>query len=244
MQFKDGNEFLSNLVDIYCPSPPISSTIGLATYYRKCESLFLTAIDVVKHGNDADAYVELMRYANLVVALSAHNSYSSKHYEKDKNLNMQRVSNVIAKLEELKPKLVGAYNAEIEKERIRSLQNTNKTHSKSADATDNESLSMQRRKRRKMDKVRESNTSRITGNDSEDDDDDEPPDEFLCPISYELMKDPVIVKQSGWSYERNAITEWIAVNGNDPKTRDPCSVEDLIPNRTLKATIERWGKNK
>jgi len=89
---------------------------------RKAHSLFHHALDVVKQGNDANAYVELMRYANLVVALSSHNNYNAKQYEKDKNLNKRRLKNAIVKLEELKPKLVSAYNAEIEKERIRSLQ--------------------------------------------------------------------------------------------------------------------------
>jgi len=100
----------------------VSSTIRLETYYRKCHSLWHHALDVVKQGNDSNAYVELMRYANLVVALSAHNSFSSKQYERDRNLNKRRLSKAIAKLEVLRPKLVAAYNAEIERERLRSLQ--------------------------------------------------------------------------------------------------------------------------
>jgi len=119
MRFKDGNEFVSNLVESYCPPYPVSSTIRLETYYRKAHLLFHQALDVVKQGNEANAYVELMRYANLVVALSAHNNYNSKQYEKDKNLNKRRLKNAITKLEELKPRLVNAYNAEIEKERLR-----------------------------------------------------------------------------------------------------------------------------
>jgi len=122
MRFKNGNEFVSNLVEQYCPPHSVSSTIRLETYYRKAHSMFHHALDVVKQGNDANAYVELMRYANLVVALSTHNSYNAKQYDKDKNLNKRRLKNAITKLEELKPKLVNAYNAEIEKERLRALR--------------------------------------------------------------------------------------------------------------------------
>merc|ERR1719245_1835920 len=63
-----------------------------------------------------------MRYANFVMKLSEHNSHGMKQYEKDKTVNKRRVLNALTKLEELKPKLVAAYDAEIEKERIRLLQ--------------------------------------------------------------------------------------------------------------------------
>jgi len=137
MKFKDGNEFVSNLVSTYCPPHSVSSTIRLETYYRKAHSMFHHALEVVKQGNEANAYVELMRYANLVVALGTHNNYNSKQYEKDKNLNKRRLGNAITKLEELKPRLVNAYNAEIEKERLKSLQK--EADDDNGDDNDNES---------------------------------------------------------------------------------------------------------
>merc|ERR1712228_501031 len=68
-------------------------------------------------------------------------------------------------------------------------------------------------------------------------------DEFLCPINFTLMTDPVIVRQSGWTYDREAITEWICANGTDPNTRAVTSVDDLIPNRALLKAIENWKKD-
>eukprot|EP01083_Nonionella_stella_P067670 179133_1 len=68
------------------------------------------------------------------------------------------------------------------------------------------------------------------------------PNEFQCPISFTLMIDPVIVKQSGWTYEREAISKWIRENGTDPNTRAQCSVDDLIPNRALRDAIDAWKK--
>eukprot|EP01083_Nonionella_stella_P006345 18419_1 len=69
---------------------------------------------------------------------------------------------------------------------------------------------------------------------------EEPAPEFLCPITYELMEDPVIVNVSGWTYERTAIQNWINTHGNDPNTRQQAAISDLIPNRTLRDLIKRW----
>eukprot|EP01083_Nonionella_stella_P074832 203104_1 len=68
----------------------------------------------------------------------------------------------------------------------------------------------------------------------------QPPEEFLCPISAELMVDPVMVTQSGWTYDRVEIEAWIRENGTDPNTRHACSVDDLVPNRTLRDAIMSW----
>uniref|UniRef100_A0A8C5TE57 WD repeat, SAM and U-box domain-containing protein 1 n=1 Tax=Malurus cyaneus samueli TaxID=2593467 RepID=A0A8C5TE57_9PASS len=65
------------------------------------------------------------------------------------------------------------------------------------------------------------------------------PDEFLCPITRELMKDPVIAAD-GYSYEREAMQNWISSRRSSPMTNLPlCSVM-LTPNRTLKMAISRW----
>lgn len=63
--------------------------------------------------------------------------------------------------------------------------------------------------------------------------------DWLCPISYNLMRDPVIAPD-GYSYERNAITQWLTANPVSPLTRAPMTVADLVPNRALRATIEAY----
>ncbi|KAM9398073.1 WD repeat, SAM and U-box domain-containing protein 1-like isoform 1-T1 [Salvelinus alpinus] len=66
------------------------------------------------------------------------------------------------------------------------------------------------------------------------------PDEYLCPITRELMKDPVIAAD-GYSYEREAIESWIATkNRSSPMTNLPLQTTLLTPNRTLKMAIGRW----
>ena len=57
------------------------------------------------------------------------------------------------------------------------------------------------------------------------------------------MEDPVIVRQSGWTYDRPSIEDWIKENGNDPNTRDECKLSDLIPNRTLRDAIAKWKED-
>lgn len=66
------------------------------------------------------------------------------------------------------------------------------------------------------------------------------PDEFLCPITRELMKDPVIAAD-GYSYEREAIESWINTkNRSSPMTNLPLLTTLLTPNYTLKMAIGRW----
>merc|ERR1712204_20760 len=64
--------------------------------------------------------------------------------------------------------------------------------------------------------------------------------EFLCPINYNLMSDPVIVRQSGCTYERKSIVDWIGQSGTCPNSRAKITVNDLIPNHTLRKAIENW----
>ncbi|CAN0863874.1 U-box domain-containing protein 2 [Linum grandiflorum] len=66
-----------------------------------------------------------------------------------------------------------------------------------------------------------------------------PPD-FCCPLSLELMTDPVIVA-SGQTYERAFIKSWIELGLTVcPKTRHTLGHTNLIPNYTVKALIANW----
>uniref|UniRef100_A0A6C0E6Q6 U-box domain-containing protein n=1 Tax=viral metagenome TaxID=1070528 RepID=A0A6C0E6Q6_9ZZZZ len=65
---------------------------------------------------------------------------------------------------------------------------------------------------------------------------------FTCPISYEVMKDPVICSD-GHSYERSAIQEWFdRGNNTSPKTNVRLSNRNLIPNIALRQAIEAYNK--
>ncbi|XP_073131726.1 U-box domain-containing protein 4-like isoform X1 [Henckelia pumila] len=66
------------------------------------------------------------------------------------------------------------------------------------------------------------------------------PADFCCPLSLELMTDPVIVA-SGQTYERAFIRNWIDLGLTVcPKTRHTLGHTNLIPNYTVKALIANW----
>ncbi|KAL9235296.1 hypothetical protein vseg_010067 [Gypsophila vaccaria] len=66
------------------------------------------------------------------------------------------------------------------------------------------------------------------------------PDDFRCPISLELMKDPVIVS-TGQTYERSCIEKWIEAGHNTcPKTQQTLQNSSLTPNYVLRSLIAQW----
>ncbi|XVF24163.1 hypothetical protein REPUB_Repub13aG0103700 [Reevesia pubescens] len=66
------------------------------------------------------------------------------------------------------------------------------------------------------------------------------PDEFRCPISLDLMKDPVIV-QSGHTFDRSSIAQWINTGHQTcPKSGQMLIHMALIPNYALKSLMHQW----
>ncbi|KAL2537501.1 U-box domain-containing protein 26 [Forsythia ovata] len=66
------------------------------------------------------------------------------------------------------------------------------------------------------------------------------PYHFRCPISLELMRDPVTVC-TGQTYDRTSIESWVATgNTTCPVTRSPLTDFTLIPNHTLRRLIQEW----
>lgn len=66
------------------------------------------------------------------------------------------------------------------------------------------------------------------------------PADFRCPITLELMRDPVVVA-TGQTYDRESIKLWFESGHNTcPKTGQTMSHTDLIPNRALKNLIAMW----
>ncbi|WRX20610.1 U-box domain - like 10 [Theobroma cacao] len=66
------------------------------------------------------------------------------------------------------------------------------------------------------------------------------PADFRCPISLELMRDPVVVA-SGQTYDRESINQWIESGHNTcPKTGQTLAHISLIPNRALRNLIAMW----
>lgn len=66
------------------------------------------------------------------------------------------------------------------------------------------------------------------------------PSSYLCPITQDLMKDPVIA-QDGFSYEREAITKWFLVGRKtSPITNGALECTYVFPNRILKNSISEF----
>ena len=66
------------------------------------------------------------------------------------------------------------------------------------------------------------------------------PYHFRCPISLELMRDPVTVC-TGQTYDRASIEAWVSTgNSTCPVTRATLTDFTLIPNHTLRRLIQEW----
>jgi len=74
------------------------------------------------------------------------------------------------------------------------------------------------------------------------------PDEFLDPLMYTLMRDPVTLPSSRTVIDRATIKSHLLSDAKDPFNRAPLTLEEVIPNVELKARIvaflaERKNKN-
>ncbi|KAL3378670.1 hypothetical protein AABB24_004543 [Solanum stoloniferum] len=66
------------------------------------------------------------------------------------------------------------------------------------------------------------------------------PDEFLDPIQYTLMKDPVILPSSRITVDRPVIQRHLLSDSTDPFNRSHLTADMLIPDTELKAKIEEF----
>lgn len=62
---------------------------------------------------------------------------------------------------------------------------------------------------------------------------------FYCPITHEVMTDPVETP-SGHTFERGAIEKWLAEGNLCPVTSTPLNNTMMRPNKTLRQSIEEW----
>jgi len=72
--------------------------------------------------------------------------------------------------------------------------------------------------------------------------DDRRPEEHKCPITLDVMRDPVVAAD-GHSYERAAITRYFqSPQGNrSPSTGAPLASQNLFSNHALKVMIDEWN---
>ena len=64
---------------------------------------------------------------------------------------------------------------------------------------------------------------------------------FTCPLTFDVMNDPVIVRRTGQTYERATIECWLRNHDTCPSTGVGLEGDHtLIPNFALKNSIEEW----
>ncbi len=67
----------------------------------------------------------------------------------------------------------------------------------------------------------------------------EPPLALCCPISLQLMQDPVLA-EDGVTYDRVHLQRWIQAGNGSPVTRQLLRVERLVSNRAVRDLIDLW----
>ena len=78
------------------------------------------------------------------------------------------------------------------------------------------------------------------------DEDDKAPSHFICPLTLQIMRDPVLSRY-GQNYERCAILEWLTSSnghGSCPLTRRPLELRGLVSNHNLRCQIRQWQQQR
>ena len=67
------------------------------------------------------------------------------------------------------------------------------------------------------------------------------PEELLCPITRSMFRDPVVLFDSGHTYERSAVLAHFRRNGaKDPLTRRALSSAKVLTNWTVRQIVQAW----
>mmetsp|Transcript_35319 Transcript_35319/g.82536 ORF Transcript_35319/g.82536 Transcript_35319/m.82536 type:complete len:108 (-) Transcript_35319:199-522(-) len=74
-------------------------------------------------------------------------------------------------------------------------------------------------------------------------DENEAPNEYACPITMDIMVDPVLA-MDGHSYERAAIENWLRQSQKSPKTNALLPSKMLLPNHALRGMIIEWRERR
>ena len=67
----------------------------------------------------------------------------------------------------------------------------------------------------------------------------EAPDDYGCPITAEIMTDPVSTAD-GFTYERTAILEWLQTKDTSPSTGAKLEHKTVTPNLSLRSMIRSF----
>ena len=68
----------------------------------------------------------------------------------------------------------------------------------------------------------------------------EEPDHLICPITREMFRNPVMLVESGQTYERAAIERHLRLKCTDPSTNVPIKSTRVMTNRNTRMAVEAW----
>lgn len=68
----------------------------------------------------------------------------------------------------------------------------------------------------------------------------ESPEDYFCPISKEIMVEPIIACKAGHVFEKTVIEQWLKTNKTCPTCRCAVDAKEMKVNRFMKGEIERW----
>ncbi|CAE6526367.1 unnamed protein product [Rhizoctonia solani] len=74
----------------------------------------------------------------------------------------------------------------------------------------------------------------------QEDDLSDAPEEFMDPLMYTLMRDPVKLPSSRAIVDRSTIKAHLLSDTTDPFNRSPLKIEEVVPDVELKSRIEAW----
>ncbi|CAN0193713.1 unnamed protein product [Scytosiphon promiscuus] len=78
---------------------------------------------------------------------------------------------------------------------------------------------------------------------SEFDEDEGVPEEYMCPLTLEVMIDPVVC-EDGHSYERGALEAWLRNHNTSPMSNARLTSNMMVPNHALRNSIEAFRRER
>ncbi|KAJ3014704.1 hypothetical protein HKX48_004997 [Thoreauomyces humboldtii] len=70
------------------------------------------------------------------------------------------------------------------------------------------------------------------------------PDEFLDPLLFHIMDDPVVLPTSGLSIDRSTVKSHLLSDAHDPFNRQPLTIEQVVPDDALRNKIQEWKRSR
>jgi Kip1 ubiquitination-promoting complex protein 1 len=102
-------------------------------------------------------------------------------------------------------------------------------------------------KKKKKEKKREEEEGASMGHQEEEEEEEEEeqvPEQFVCPISYDIMRDPVMLPSSRIIVDRSSIERHLMSNDFDPFSRAHLELEEVVGMEELREEIEEWEKKR